>query len=185
MRRRRSWNGVSDPLLAIACVAVALGLCSCETGHGRVQCDSPELAKFIETVMPARLKTLSWTKPVSLAGDGNADGLEVIVAAYDAFDDASKVVGTFQFELLTRRLSDRIGTRVALWTVEINSTESMRAYLVHPSGFHRFPLELPDPPLKAGRYVLKVQLQLPTDQRLFDEFEFEYDGRGAPTVRSM
>jgi hypothetical protein len=183
----RSSNSLHPPRISalVLLVAATLGTCGCEPRNNCVNADSPELARFIEVVMPARLKILSWTKPVSLAGDGNADAIEVIVAAYDSFDDVAKVVGQFQFELKTRRLSDRIGTRIAFWPVEIDTAKSMRSYLVHPSGFYRFPLELPERPLPPGRYALSVQLQLPTGQRLFDEYEFDYDGSGAPTVRDM
>ena len=38
-------------------------------------------------------------------------------------------------------------------------------------------------PLPAGQYVLSAWLLLPTGQRLFDEYEFTYDGTGAPPHR--
>jgi len=117
---------------------------------------------------------------VSLAGDGSADALEVIVEARDSFDDLTKVVGTFHFDLSTRKLSDSVGTRVAFWPVEVNTEKTMRMYRDRLSKFYHFPLQLQTPPLPAGRYNLSMWLHLPTGQRLFDEYEFDYDGKAAP-----
>jgi hypothetical protein len=123
------------------------------------------------------------TKPVSYAGDGQADGLEVILAAYDASDDLTKVVGTFHFELEQRKRTESIGTRIAFWPVEIKSEKTLRMYRDHLSRFYQFPLRLDAKSLSAGQYVLSVWLQLPGGRRLFDEYEFTYDGTGAPPVR--
>lgn len=165
--------------------AVALSFSACTGSRISVQADSPEMAEWIELVMPARIKILEWTKPVSLAGDGNADGIEVILAARDSFDDLTKVLGTLHFELQTRRLSQRIGTRVSFWPVEMDSAKTMRPYLDHPTGFYRFRLQLEECPLPPGRYVLIARLHLPTDRSLVDRYEFTYDGGGVPAIRPL
>lgn len=153
-----------------------LTLSGCSESRVRFQSDDPELAAYVQLVMPARIKVLEWTKPVSLAGTGNADALEVILEARDSFDDLTKVVGTFQFELKSRRPSDPIGSRVAFWPVKIDSEKAILMYRDRLSRFYHFPLQLDQTPLPAGRYVLTVWLHLPTGQRLSDEYEFEYDG---------
>lgn len=171
-------------LLLLGTVAPAMLLgCAADGSHART--DSPEMAAYVQLVMPAQIKILEWTKPVSLAADGNADGVEAVLEARDSFDDLTKVVGTLHFELRTRRLSDRMGTRVAFWPVEINSVETMRMYRDPLSRFYRFPLQLDQGPLKPGRYALMVWLLLPTGQRLLDEYEFQYDGAAAPPASSF
>lgn len=159
-------------------------LAACESTGPRPATGDPELAEYVELILPARVEIQRYlTKPVSFAGDGKADGLEVILAAYDAADDLTKVVGTFHFELQTRRMSDRIGQRVAFWPVEVNSTETMHEYRDHLSRFYDFPLQLNEA-LTPGQYVLTAWLHLPTGRRLFDEYEFTYDGSGAPPVNA-
>lgn len=176
----RSRPGCTYLLIAVT----MLGAGACTPRRHKVQADSPALAEYIALVMPARVRILEWTKPVSFAGDGNADGLEVILAAYDALDDETKAVGTFHFELQTRRVSEHIGRRLAFWPVEVTSARDLRAYLDHPTGFYRFPLKLDPAPLPPGRYALTVWLHLPTGRRLSGEYEFSYDGGRVPTVQA-
>lgn len=164
--------------------AAAAGGLGCDQSRTYVQADSPEMAAWVELVMPAHIQILEWTKPVSLAGDGNPDAIETIVEARDSFDDLTKVVGTFQFELVTRRLSDRMGTRVAFWPVEITTEEAMCMYRDPLSRFYHFPLQLEDR-LAPGRYVLNVWLILPGGKRLADEYEFEYTGGPVPLATSF
>jgi hypothetical protein len=164
----------------------ALSLPACTTAHSEVQASDPEMAAYVELVLPTRIEIQRYlTRPVSFSGDGSADGLEVVLAAYDAAGDLTKVVGTFHFELQTRRLAERVGTRVAFWPLAVNSPEAMRMYRDPLSRFYQFPLELDQKPLPAGQYVLSVWLHLPAGRRLFDEYEFTYDGSGAPRVRPL
>lgn len=169
-----------------ASVCVAFGVClvvglgGCQTTVPRGEPDEAELAAYVQLVMPANVKILEWTKPVSLAEDGNADTIEAIVEARDSFDDLTKVVGTFHFELQTSRVTDTVGSRVAFWPVEIKSEKAMRMYRDRLSRFYHFPLQLDNAPLPPGRYVLTVWLHLPTGKRLYDAYEFEYDGSPAP-----
>jgi hypothetical protein len=168
-------------------MALTVGLlsCACEPAQRDIRMDDPEMAAYVQLVMPVKVKILEWSKPVSLAGDGNPDAVEVIVEARDSFDDLTKVVGTFQFELEARRVSGPIGTRVDFWGIEINSEKSMRMYRDRLSRFYHFPLELTEKPLAAGRYALTVRLQLPTGQRLVDVYEFEYDGGSVPPTSNF
>ena len=166
------------------CSTAALGLCACNAPSTDVQATSPEVAEYVQLIMPARIQIQRFlTKPVSFAGDGSADGLEVILAAYDASDDLSKVVGTFHFELQARKVRESVGTRVAFWPVEMKTAQALRTYRDSLSRFYTFPLQLEQKPLPAGQYVLSAWLQLPTGQHLFDEYEFTYDGTGAPPHR--
>lgn len=172
-------------LPGVAVLSAALLLCACQGNHGTVRTEDPELAAYVQLIMPVQVKILDWTKPVSLLGDGQADAIEAIVEARDSFDDLTKVVGTFHFELETRRLSGPIGQRVAFWAVQINSEKSLLMYRDRLSRFYHFALELTQKPLPPGRYALTVRLQLPTGKRLVDEFEFEYDGGNVPPASSF
>ncbi len=166
-------------------VGAALLGASCETPPGGRPTTEGELAAYVELVLPARIEIQRFlTKPVSFAGDGNADGLEVILAAYDAAGDLTKVVGTFHFELQVRKVGETIGTRAAFWPVDIKTEKAMRMYRDQLSRFYDFPLQLEQKPLPPGQYTLNVWLHLPTGGRLFDEYEFTYDGSGAPPLRS-
>lgn len=160
-------------------------LAGCTPARRGVATDAEQLAEYIELVLPARIQVLEWTKPVSLTGSGDADGLEVILAAYDAFDDETKAIGTFHFELQSWRPSEHLGTRVAFWTVDVTTARALRSYRDHPTGFYRFPLQLVRRPLTPGTYILTVRLHLPTGRRLEDEHRFDYDGSPVPTVRPL
>ena len=167
-------------------VALPLALSGCNDAQPQMQTGDPELATYVQLILPQRIEIQRYlTKPVSFAGDGNPDGLEVILAAYDVSGDLTKVVGTFHFELQTRRHADHIGTRVAFWPVELKSEKAVRMYRDNLSRYYDFPLQLEQKPLPVGQYVLSVWLHLPTGQRLFDEYEFTYDGGGAPPARSL
>ncbi len=180
----QSRRGLPSASFSVILLLAPTVLCTCTADRPAVQVNDPEMAAYVQLVMPARIEIQRYlTKPVSHDGSGNADGLEAIVAAYDASEDLTKVAGTFHFELENRRLRDRIGSRVAFWPVEVNTDEAMQAYRDPLSRFYHFPLQLDHETLARGRYRLTVWLHLPTGQRLFDQYEFTYDGSPAPGVR--
>ena len=163
-----------------------LGLPACADRNKPAPSGDPQLQAYLELVTPAKIQIQRYlTKPVSLAADGSADGLEVILAAYDAGGDLTKAAGKFQFELTTRKVGDTIGTRVGFWPVDIDTEKSLREYRDKLSRYYEFPLALPNKPLPPGEYVVSVWLHLPEGKRLFDEYEFSYDGKGAPPVRGL
>jgi hypothetical protein len=180
--RRRAKTRFRALPAAIAALCLVAG---CETPPRPDPDQSDELRTYLRLVMPASIKIQRFlTQPVSFAGNGTADGLEVILGAVDSAGDNTKVVGTLQFNLETRRMSDRIGTRVAFWEVEINTREAMMAYVDRPSPFYLFPLRLDGEPLKPGQYALTARLHLPTGDCLVDEYVFTYDGSGVPPART-
>ena len=157
-------------------------LSACQATQPAGPADNPELATYMQLIVPNRVKILSFTKPISIAGDGRADGIEAILALYDVLDEETKAAGTFNFELQSQPYPDRLGTRIGFWPVEITTVEKMRSYRDKQSKFYRIPLQLESPPLPAGRYIMSVWLLLPTGQRLYDEYELTYDGKGAPAI---
>jgi hypothetical protein len=158
----------------------------CRDERAPVSPDNPELSAFIHILTPAKIEIQKYlTKPVSFAGNGDADGLEAIIEARDSFDDPVKVVGTFNFELskMRRASGDKVGERVAFWTVKIDSPELIRQYWDGLARKYRFPLQLDQAPLPPGRYILNVRLLFPTGEKLMDEYEFAHEAGVAPSVR--
>lgn len=146
----------------------------------RVSADSPELAWWLDTMLPRSIKITGWTKPISYAEDGNPDALEVVLEAKDAADDLTTIAGTLHFELLARRSTESIGRRVGFWEIAIKAPEHVKQYRDAATRLYQFPLKLDEPPLRRGRFALQVQLTLPTGTRLTDEHEFTYDGSPVP-----
>ena len=160
---------------------VALGGCA---KSASVQASDPELAAYLQLIQPEKIEIQRFlTQPVSFAGDGSADGLEVVLAAYDVSGDLTKVAGTLYIEMTSRKAGDNIGTRLALWPIEIKTEQAMRLYRDRLSRYYDFPVQLEQRPLPAGQYMLSVWLNLPTGERLMDEYEFAYEGKGAPPVK--
>jgi hypothetical protein len=159
----------------------ALGGCA---KSAKVQTSDPEVAAYLQLIEPEKIQIQRFlTQPVSFAGDGTADGLEVVLAAYDGSGDLTKIAGTLYIELTSRKAKDSIGERLALWPIEIKTQQAMRLYRDRLSRYYDFPLQLEQRPLPAGQYVLSVWLNLPTGERVMDEYEFTYEGTGAPPVK--
>lgn len=168
----------------IACAAaicVVVAGCSAAT----VREGDSEVAAYVKLMMPKSIKIqpYSFTRPISFANDGNPDGLEVVVAAYDFLDDPVKVFGTFHFELYKQRpaSSDPFGERVGFWPVKIDSHEALAAYRDRSSPFFLcFPLKLEKSPLEPGPYILNVRLMAPGGDTLFDEYRLKFEGGRVP-----
>jgi len=139
--------------------------------------DDADRAARVRLLLPTRIKIQPWTQPVSFNGQRDADGLEVLLAAYDCLGEETKAVGTLHFELYTRRpaSADRFEKRLAFWPVELDSKEALARYWDRSVRFYRFPLRLEQGALPPGRYILTAQLQTLSPERLTDEYEFTYE----------
>jgi hypothetical protein len=171
----------------IAPLVTVLCLPACTPRTGGVESDDAGLAASARLIMPVRIKIEPWTTAVSLSGKGSPDGLEVLLAAYDAFGDETKIVGTLHFELYTRRgaSAERRDKRIAFWPVELNTHDALAHYWDRSVRFHRFTLRLPDGPLKPDRYILAVTLLTPAGERLFDEYDLTVEaGKTAAPSRA-
>lgn len=168
------------PMVVAVCLPlVATG---CETPKMRTE--DPAAETYLRLLMPTKVEIKHFSRPVSLHGDGKADGMEVQVATLDSFGEAIKSAGTFHIELYQARNSaaDQMGRRIAFWPVTIDSEKSLKEYWDGLARLYIFRLKLPDETLKADRYILNVQLNLPADVRLFSEQEFNFTGGVAPNV---
>lgn len=167
--------------IGLVCVAAA----GCAGSGERVAMDQSELEAYVRAMLPKRIEIRPYlTKPINFDGSGDADGLEVILEAFDRMKDPVKVAGTFQFELHTLRKasSDPLGQRIAFWPVEIRTDESFLTYWDRLARLYRFPLKLDSGPLSPGQYILSARLRVPTGETLFDQYEFKHEGGAVPTV---
>ena len=161
-------------------LAPLLLICACQNPAADVQLDNPKLSKCIGLLMAKTIEIQRYlTKPFDFDGDGDADGVEVILSTYDSFGDPVKCLGTFHFELHTMRMAsgDKIGKQIAHWPVEIDSGAALEEYWDRLTHSYRFPLQLRTGRLAPGRYILTARVITPTDQNLFDTYEFSH---GAP-----
>jgi hypothetical protein len=167
---RRSW-----PLALTSFLALLPG---CNHSRPAVRDNQAELADYAHAMMPRKIEIQRYlTKPVSYAGNGDADGLEVILAAVDSLGDPTKAVGTFHFELHKFRPADadRVGDTIAFFEQPIRSDEDLAKYWDRYAHYYRFPLKLTAGPLKPGKYILIVRLVGPIEDKLFDQYEFSYE----------
>lgn len=165
----------------LACALIALLGCQERTV---VEASDPQLSAFIELMIPQKIELQHYlTKPISINGEGNADGLEIVLAVMDSFGDPAKTVGTFHFELYTMRMAsaDKLDKRVAFWQVQINSDQTLIDYWDRLSRYYCFRVTLPDK-LKPGKYVLIARLISPTGDKLTDEYQLAYDGEMVATA---
>lgn len=175
--------GMRFGFLPILPLAITLAACDAP----QVRMDDPTAQTYLRLLMPAKLEIQHFTRPVSLHGDGKADGLEVMVATLDSFGDQIKSVGSFNIELYQERKAsaDQFGKRVAYWSVKIDSEQVLKENWDGLARVYVFRLRLPMESLPAERYVLTAQLNLPGDVRLFDEHQFDYAGGVAPNVTPL
>jgi hypothetical protein len=172
----------------LAMLVGVIGAGGCRSGRPAFDPASPEISAYMQLVLPERIEIQkSWTRPLSFAGDGSADGLEVLVAAYDAAGEKTKAVGEFLFELshVRRASADRVGPQVCVWTVALDSSDAMTQHWDPLSRFYRFQLLLDDrAPLAPDKYLLSARLQPPGNaSRLFAEYEFTHAAGAVPSAR--
>lgn len=179
--RRRRLQTVTDVCRTLVILAAASA--GCQSQQGQLSADNPELSQFISLVMPREIQIQRYlTKPVSVDKSGDLNGIEVILQALDSVRDPVKCVGTFHFELRTRRLasSDRLGKRIGFWKLDIRTTDAMAQYWDKLSRCYRFPLQLREGTVQPGQYVLTATLVLPTGDKLYDEYDFTHEGAAPP-----
>ena len=170
----------------VALSATLLILAGCQSDRATISADTPEMTSFLNIILPRKIEIQHYlTQPRAFGGDGVASGLEVILAAKDAFGDDVKCVGKFNFELYSQRLAsgDKFGKRVGFWTIEVNSEAAQRTYWDRLSRFYQFKLELDEGRLEPGDYILTAQLAPPTGDKLFDEYSFSHGGAKAEPAK--
>ena len=184
-RQRVGGRGAAMGVLSLAAAIVA----GCQNNVS-VDMDNPAQATFVGMTIPRAIKLQRFTKPLSARDAPSSDSvrlsfaaneptntIEVYLATLDLFDDPVKATGTFHFELLSQRgaAGSRLGERIALWTVEVDSVEKLSVYWDKYARAFKFPLQLDgSSTLPAGRFVLEATYVSPWDEKLFDRYEFDY-----------
>lgn len=157
---------------------------ACHSGP-KVRTDAQDLPSLLAVVLPVSIEVDRFTRVVSFAGDGEPDGLEVVVTARDAMGDPVKAIGTFNFDLYAMQLAsgDRLGHRQADWTVPLTGTDDVARYWDRFARAYRFPLRIDGRAPMRARYVLSARLVPPVGGTLFDEYEIEPPSGPAPPAR--
>lgn len=189
--RRASGRGVPLCVLGLVLSSVACqqpngapAASAASADAGDAGASSASMAEFVQLMLPRSIEIQRYlTRPVSFAGSGATDGMEVILAALDSFGDPAKCVGNFQVELNERRYAsgDKVGKRVALWSIPVDSEGALREYWDRLSRFFRFRLKLEGPALPTGEYVLTVTFVSPNGDKLHDEYVFQHQMASHPT----
>lgn len=149
----------------------------CHTAAPGIDPSRPQQTAFMKMMSPRGIEVQRYlTRPVRYEGAGPADAVEVILAATDQVGDPMKAVGTFLFELYTTRpaSADPTGKRIGLWSVAVDSPETMERFWDKAVRYFRFPLKLDEPELPPGDYILKVTFISPWDDKLFAEYRFTH-----------
>jgi hypothetical protein len=158
-------------------LAASLSLTGCQESRPTVSMDDPAMGVFVNAVLPRTIEIQHYlTRPRSFAGSGDADGVELILAAKDAVGDDVKAVGTFNFELYTLRQAsgDKLGQRMGFWSTTIDSPEALSQHWDRVTRFLSFKLELDEGKLPPGQYVLTAALVPPGGTRIADEYQFSH-----------
>jgi hypothetical protein len=138
----------------------------------------PQTVAMLDTVLTKRIAFQDWTQPVSFANNDVADGIEAVILATDAAGDPAKISGAIIFELFPKRAAsgDEFGERLAVWPIELKTTDDARPYWDGLARFYKFPLQLPSGELNPGTYILTAQANPPIGDRMFAEYEFTFEG---------
>lgn len=171
-------------MLRISSVIVTLSLAiGCQTTGNSAQ-DQNQLSAMVDALRPQGIQIENFTQPISRDGDGRPDAIEVILAARDSAGYPTKAVGTFQFELYTRRTAttNPEGERLSYWRMDLHDGEAIEGYWDNFARYYRFPLELEA--LQAGDYILTAQYTDPTGRHLFDVFDLDFNGDSVPALEA-
>jgi hypothetical protein len=120
-------------------------------------------------------------------GDGNIDGIEVLLEFQDQFGDPTKAAGTAMFELYDYRVAnpEPRGQRLANpWIGSIATLEEQKARWNRTSRTYAFQLAYPQIS-KFKSYVLTVAFRTNTGERFFDRvvLEAQDENSASPTTR--
>jgi hypothetical protein len=130
----------------------------------------------LDLLVPRRIEILPFTKPRSFDEDATPDGIEVVLAATDAFGDNVKAVGDYRFELYRFRPAsgDPRGERLGFWEEAVRTVAEHQRHWNSYSETYEFELNW-DRSLQANqKYVLQVTYVGPGEKRLFDQYVLDF-----------
>lgn len=164
-------------VLLITLVTNLVALAGCQRGQVSETLDGPTTEELIAFYSPQSIKILPFTKPRSFDDDAIPDGIGVSLRPLDGAGDPVKAYGAFIFELYTLRSAagNRRGTLLQTWHQEINDLESQKQFWERVTSTYEFHLSWEGMPISPQKkYILTASFQSPGSERLFDEYEFEF-----------
>lgn len=159
---------VPHAVAAVAILMVGLG-CGPTGPAGNATVPTP-----IDTILPHSIQIHPYTGgPRALDEEGTL-GLEVQIAAQDAFGDNTKAFGDFRIELFDFRpgATDPKGNRLAVWEVSVLEPAANRRHWDKFRQMYEFRLQWDTSASLGRRLVLKVTFSSPFGDRLFDQRTF-------------
>ncbi len=156
----------------------ALACCGCQRGQIGDTSEGPSGADLAAYYSPRKIKILPFTKPRSFDDDAIPDGIGVSLRPLDGGGDPVKAYGTFIFELYTYKnaLGSHRGPLLQTWTQPVRNIPDQKKFWERVTSTYEFQLSwegMPIPPQK--KYILAASFQASGSERLFDEYEFEFN----------
>ncbi len=159
------------------------GLAGCATNTARM--DSSAQRKMLSLLMPRRIEIVEpFTRIKSFDDDSIPDGIEVLLQAVNALDNAGlMIVGDLRIELYeyVKASGDQKGRRLEYWNVPLTTSEDQRTHWNRVTQMYELQLRV-DPEVLPGskRYVLAVIYNSPLGEHLTDEYTIEYNTATGP-----
>ena len=151
-------------LIALAIVAACLGGgCQSSAPVARSGADAAMFGPEAMRIHPIFTQVKDWT------GDGEADGIEVLIEFQDTFGDPTKALGRAIFELYEYRRDkpDPRGVRLANpWIGSLQTVDEQRQRWNRASRTYSFQLSYPE--IESSSYVLTAIFELSSGGRYFD-----------------
>lgn len=150
---------------------VGLGVMGCSSLHRGV---GPRARDALALSLPSRIEIVDpFTRIKNLSGGDDPDGVEVLVQAVGAMDNAGLLlVGSVRVELFEYMpgSADQTGRRLEQWGIDLATDRQQRTYWNRLTQMYEFRLgaDLRNIP-KSEAYVLRVTFMSPLGQRLDDE----------------
>ena len=153
----------------------ALIICLIVGGCESLSSSKPSIDKQLELLLPQKIEIMPFTKLRSWDDDQLPDGIEVVLRPLDAFDDQTKAIGTFRFELhlFRKASSDSRGTRIGFWEVDITNKKAQMQHWDPITRTYRFRLQWDGPAPLPDKYVLQATYISPAAKRITDLHIFE------------
>lgn len=157
----------------------ALACCGCGRGQIEDTAEGPSTDDLVAYYSPRTIKILPFTKPRSFdEEDAIPDGIGVSLRALDSSGDPVKAYGTFVFELYGYKnaLGGHRGPLIQTWTQPVRDVSDQKKFWERITTMYEFQLSwegAPIPPQK--KYILVASFQAAGSDRLFDEYEFEFN----------
>jgi hypothetical protein len=156
----------------------ALAFTGCHRGQIEDTSEGPSRDELVAYYSPRSIKILPFTKPRSFDDDAIPDGIGVSLRPLDGGGDPVKAYGTFIFELYAYKnaLGSHRGQLIQTWTQQVRNVADQKKFWERVTSTYEFQLSwegMPIPPQK--KYILVASFQATGSERLFDEYEFEFN----------